>query len=90
MIAVLFVLLLLLLLLLCLLFDDSVFVLPVAVFRVRRLVVRTGIKSGSCGEGTDTVLLQVGCSAMHQQRQEQEAYMNRYHKTTRAMKNAAH
>jgi len=62
MIAVLFVLLLL-----CLLFDDSVFVLPVAVFRVRVVIIsrRTGIESGGCGEGTDTVLLQVGCSAMH-------------------------
>mmetsp|Transcript_31954 Transcript_31954/g.93970 ORF Transcript_31954/g.93970 Transcript_31954/m.93970 type:complete len:258 (-) Transcript_31954:100-873(-) len=63
MIAVLFVLLLWL-------FGDSFFVLPVADFGVvtavrRRLVVRAGIESGCCGEGTDTILLQVWCSAMH-------------------------
>ena len=52
--------------------DSVLLVLPVAdfggvVIAVRRLIVRcTGrIESGCCGQGTDTILLQIWCSAMH-------------------------
>lgn len=52
--------------------DSVLLVLPVGdfggvVIAVRRLIVRcTGrIESGCCGQGTDTILLQIWCSAMH-------------------------